>query len=396
LFRNRKVDTNILYLLIGITLTFVSLTAPLQLSGNFITLFWASECVLLYWLFQKSKLAIIKISSVVVWLCMIVSLVMDWINIYGLSNFPLNIVFNKGFVTSCYTAAASYALFLLRQKHFNTGSTNVVFLTPSRNILGAVAIVLLFIGGLLEVNYQFNFYYPTSNLNLLYLELYVFVFVLLLKLISQAKPSLRLSFELQMLVLSVCILMYLSLIGVNFDLQRIALTRHLHQNLFAFAHWMVMLLAAIGIYRLIYLFRSLNVTSDFLTTIFSWIICTIILLFVSVELNLLVRTIFYSPANPIEGLQTVYIKTVLPILWGVCSFAFMWLGMKYKFRSLRIISLTLFSITLIKLFVSDIRNIPVAGKIAAFFCLGVLLLVVSFMYQRLKKILVEDGNKTSL
>jgi uncharacterized membrane protein len=77
----------------------------------------------------------------------------------------------------------------------------------------------------------------------------------------------------------------------------------------------------------------------------------------------------------------------------VCSFAFMWLGMRYKYRTLRIISLSLFSLTLFKLFAFDIRNIPVGGKIAAFFCLGVLLLVVSFMYQRLKKIIIDDEKK---
>jgi uncharacterized membrane protein len=55
--------------------------------------------------------------------------------------------------------------------------------------------------------------------------------------------------------------------------------------------------------------------------------------------------------------------------------------------------LSLFSITLVKLFLFDIKNIPIAGKIAAFFCLGVLLLVVSFMYQRLKKILIDDAQK---
>jgi uncharacterized membrane protein len=84
----------------------------------------------------------------------------------------------------------------------------------------------------------------------------------------------------------------------------------------------------------------------------------------------------------------------LPILWGICSFAFMWLGMRHKYRTLRIISLSLFSLTLFKLFVFDIRNIPAGGKIAAFFCLGVLLLVVSFMYQRLKKIIIDDEKKT--
>jgi uncharacterized membrane protein len=71
----------------------------------------------------------------------------------------------------------------------------------------------------------------------------------------------------------------------------------------------------------------------------------------------------------------------------------MWLGMRHKFRPLRIFSLLLFMVTLLKLFLFDIRDIPIAGKIAAFFCLGVLLLVVSFMYQRLKKIIIDNEAK---
>jgi uncharacterized membrane protein len=71
----------------------------------------------------------------------------------------------------------------------------------------------------------------------------------------------------------------------------------------------------------------------------------------------------------------------------------MWLGMRLKYKTLRIISLTLFSVTLLKLFLFDIVDIPIAGKIAAFFCLGVLLLIISFMYQKVKKILVDDESK---
>jgi uncharacterized membrane protein len=89
--------------------------------------------------------------------------------------------------------------------------------------------------------------------------------------------------------------------------------------------------------------------------------------------------------------QNLYHKAGLSILWSICSFIMMWLGMYYKFRPLRIISLTLFTITLIKLFAYDIRNIPPGGKIAAFILLGVLLLTVSFMYQRLKKIIIDDS-----
>jgi hypothetical protein len=132
------------------------------------------------------------------------------------------------------------------------------------------------------------------------------------------------------------------------------------------------------------------------STLFTWLICGIIVILLSAEGQLLVNAVYYSHNNDLEYLSRVYNKTGLPILWGLCSFVFMWLGMRYKYKPLRIISLLLFSITLLKLFLFDIRNIPIAGKIAAFFCLGVLLLVVSFMYQRLKKIIIEDEEKNTV
>lgn len=127
-----------------------------------------------------------------------------------------------------------------------------------------------------------------------------------------------------------------------------------------------------------------------LLTSFTWVICGVIVLFLSLEVNLASNMLFYSKANAIDEVQRIYIKTGLPVLWGVLSFAMMWLGMHFKNRSLRVISLSLFTITLLKLFVFDIQNIPAAGKIIAFFCLGVLLLIVSFMYQRVKKIIISD------
>ncbi len=137
----------------------------------------------------------------------------------------------------------------------------------------------------------------------------------------------------------------------------------------------------------------LNNISEGFVKLSIWILTATIVLFLSFELNLLGNFLFYSMANSLTHIQTIYIKTVLPILWGVLSFAMMWLGMRNKNSTLRIISLVLFSITLIKLFLFDIRNIPAGGKIAAFFILGVILLVISFMYQKVKKIIVEDENK---
>ncbi len=170
------------------------------------------------------------------------------------------------------------------------------------------------------------------------------------------------------------------------------LTRHQYEGHFI-AHWLVVPLIGWVLYRLIQLVRKSKSVTKENYGILIWVLCAIVVTYLSVEVNFLVNALFYSPNNPLEEIKITYIKTGLPILWGLCSFGFMWLGMHYKFRVLRIISLTLFSITLFKLFIFDIRNIPAGGKIAAFFCLGVLLLVVSFMYQRLKKIIIEDEEK---
>jgi uncharacterized membrane protein len=86
-----------------------------------------------------------------------------------------------------------------------------------------------------------------------------------------------------------------------------------------------------------------------------------------------------------------------PILWGTGSFLFMWYGMRHKLRTVRILSLCLFGVTLLKLFLFDLRGISEGGRVAAFICLGILLLVVSFMYNKLKHLLIdggEPGNKS--
>jgi len=84
-------------------------------------------------------------------------------------------------------------------------------------------------------------------------------------------------------------------------------------------------------------------------------------------------------------------KIGFPILWGTCSFIFMVIGMRKTHKHLRIIALSLFFVTLLKLFAFDVWEMSAGGKIASFLSLGVILLVVSFLYQKLKKLILEDN-----
>jgi hypothetical protein len=397
LFRKQKMDKNVLYLLIGITLTFISVTAPLQLNGNFITLFWASEAVLLFWLFTKSKISIIQFASLLVWLLMGISLFLDWADIYNKYNYTRDnlaipmVIINKGFITGLFVSVASYIMYILNKK----GSLNNenTLLIKNKNAFRIVALVILFLSGLLEINYQFASRIQSLNINIIYVLLYAVSFLLLLGFITKKFSEISISESIMVSLYAIFIFVYILTLPITFSVQQDMLTQKMYGGHFI-AHWFNVVLLGICLYKIISFVKEKKETLQTVHTSLTWILCAIVVLVISVEGNLINNQIFYNNNNSFDEIRRVYVKTGLPIIWGLCSFAFMWLGMKYKFRMLRIISLSLFSLTLFKLFAFDITNIPVAGKIAAFFCLGVLLLVVSFMYQRLKKIIIDDEKKT--
>jgi uncharacterized membrane protein len=98
--------------------------------------------------------------------------------------------------------------------------------------------------------------------------------------------------------------------------------------------------------------------------------------------------------NRIAATRTILFKSGMPVLWGSLAFLFLILGIKKQSRILRIMALSLLGITILKLFLYDIRNASETGRIIAFILLGVLILIISFVYQKLK-VLVIDDKKTS-
>jgi len=388
LFRNKKVDPNVLYLLIGITLMFISLTAPIQLHGSNITLFWSAETVLLYWLYEKSDIKLMKLASLIIWMAMFISLFMDLETIYTNPALQLTIIANKGFITTLFTSICSYVLYLLVKRDT---STEIYGIAISKNLYRVIAFILLFISGLLEINHQFLHYYPGTDLNILYLMLYVPVFVYLFNMLSVKINGDNFKWQISLVLLAGAIAVYLVLTPTFFDLQRTILELNRVSATHFAAHWISAIFIVVLFYQLVRLCQ--NDLDEGMKKPAAWLLSAAIVLFLSLEFCLMSNLLFYSTTNTIDVIQRVYIKTGLPVLWGISSFALMWLGMRNKQRILRIISLSLFLLTLIKLFLFDINNIPVAGKIAAFFCLGILLLIISFMYQKVKKIIVDDEVK---
>jgi uncharacterized membrane protein len=248
---------------------------------------------------------------------------------------------------------------------------------------------LLYIGGALEVGYQFSYRYPQADIGSLYLLLYTLIFILLFTAVNGRLIAVDFR-ALNMVLSGLGLMVYLLTLPEAAGLLKDMLEQQQYQIHFV-AHWIGAVVVLSILYRLAAIYRGGKWMVD--SAIFSWAVAIVAVIILSAEGQLLVNLLFYSRRHPLDELQQVYDKTGLPILWGLCSFVCMWLGMRHKFRPLRIFSLVLFMVTLLKLFLFDIRDISIAGKIAAFFCLGVLLLVVSFMYQRLKKIIIDNEAK---
>jgi len=75
-------------------------------------------------------------------------------------------------------------------------------------------------------------------------------------------------------------------------------------------------------------------------------------------------------------------KLGLSILWGVYSLLIVAFGIWKNKKHLRIGAIGLFSITLIKLFFYDVSHLDTVSKTILFISLGILLLIISFLYNK--------------
>ena len=89
-------------------------------------------------------------------------------------------------------------------------------------------------------------------------------------------------------------------------------------------------------------------------------------------------------------------KLGLSILWGVYSLFLISLGIWKKKKHLRVGAIALFGVTLCKLFFYDISHLDTISKTIVFVSLGVLLLIISFLYNKYKLLIAEWENDLTI
>lgn len=390
LYKNVNADRNLVFMLIGLVLTFISLAAPIQLEGNYITLFWAAETVILLWLWQKSGIKLMAIGSVLVMALMLISLAMDWKNIYLFPDYTnhLNVLLNKGYLTG----VVSIASLILTLRLLGRERADSLFQRNGYKLAVVICLLaVLYIANLLELRYQVIYYMDSIAAQSIVVGTYNMFFIALMLLGAGKLPlPLRVSRALPALGFfsTASYLFYYHSFVV--DSRNEYLSGSSGITGFLFHYFLVALLIVTVAVSL----AQLNKNKDFVHAVRGahwWIFIFLFVFVASAELDHTVLLTAYTNDESAYHLIGQNHKIGYPILWGISSFLLIAIGLNKQIKMLRIISLVLLLITLLKLFIFDLRNISEGGKIAAFISLGVLLLVVSFMYQRLKKLLLDDG-----
>ena len=80
-------------------------------------------------------------------------------------------------------------------------------------------------------------------------------------------------------------------------------------------------------------------------------------------------------------------KLGLSILWGAYSVMMIILGIWKHKKYLRIMAIVIFGLTLLKLFFYDVSHLDTIPKTILFVSLGILLLIISFLYNKYKHII---------
>ena len=388
LLNHKSVSEILRFFLLGFGIGFISLIAPVQFHGNYITLFWAIEFVLLYWLSEKSGLSLLKIFSFSVLFFLLISMILDWSFYYGFYHETLTVVFNKAFLTGIFVTICIYInIFLLRYfKNENilngfTSASYQAILTVIMTVVLFIVLLLELMNGLNKADIEYSFF---NIVVFSYVSAYLLaVFYIFLKRL----PGIMIAIFCAAIIFSHAIYLLTSHPD-NIQLRDDYLSMHTGIGGFIY-HYMNVAIVIIGLMFIKKIIKNKSLAYHQLYRINHWYFCFIILFIASSELDHICVLTLYPGMSISEILKHSHMIGY-PVIWGVTSLIIMINGLRQKDKMLRIISLSIFGIILLKLFLFDIRYITAGGKVAAFIVLGVILLMVSFLYQKLKKIVFGD------
>lgn len=413
-------DRNLFYFISGLVLLFVTIAFPVQLDGNWVTMAWAVEAAILFWIGRSRGNLVYELFSYPMMAIAFFSILHDWAMrsySFGVWNEDTVIaVFNnKWFYTSFMTIAA-YAVIALvnRSKKYPLAEGLTEHTRQTVHVLSwSLFIILAYFTFRFEIGTYWDQLYKASatvkhidgslldydrtlhdsDLKLfrsVWLMNFTMIFFSVISLLNRQLVKETVLGYISFLgnLLSVFVFIFLGLYQIS-ELRESYLEMnpnslfvhdegHLYLRYFSVPFALLALAVEFLHLRRDFFPKALRITYDFLMHY------TILHILSSELLHWM----------DVYGQDNKSYKLGLSLLWGLYAMIMIVIGILRKKQYLRLGALILFFVTLLKMAFYDLWHLPLLSKTIVFVCLGIIILVVSFLYLRFNnKIFGDDDEK---
>ncbi len=394
-------DKKLFYVLFGLFITFVTITIPVQFEGDTIPILWLVETIVLFYVARRFSVFQYEFLSYVSLFLAELALVFNWLEHYYSSLIHFNFLWNKHFLTAALMVAGLVVLNILNKKNKINPQENKIPLAFGNAILPVLLIGTLYFSFYNEIYHHFEQSYSYINsgqdgkydqaiwsFGNLWLINYTFLFLSVLGLLNFKLWQNELS-NFIVIVLGGLIISYFLVQGI-IDLNALrndylTVTEASHNGFI----WIRYVCYASSGILLTAIYWSIRQSKEFqiITKYFPLVVYFIILVYLSNELTTIMQL------GMGIGMESLAHKVGYSILWGVYSLILIGIGFWKKSSLLRIAAMVLFAATLLKVFLIDLENISTISRMVLFIALGVLMLVISYLYQRYRDVLLGEDQK---
>ena len=347
-------------LMLGLAVTFASMGIPILFSAANVLMVWAAESVLLLWLFTKEKNRIYELASAVLLLLTLGALAYYRTTDTFIHDTGDSLFFNGAFFVTTFVSIAYYVVAVIMQfnKELFSDTKRLIAYTPCNAIAYALGFSILFLA--FRDNFHFHLEQPISEYaSLLTANIMLLGGALILRKrfeISENKLAYEISLYLAGILFAMTVWNYTAPEGL------------LLRWLMALVTIAYMAYCMRGQLLVTSNQRNLHIEYSIISTLM-WLTLTRLLLITFNEVNF---------------------STAFSLSLGIAAFILMCIGMRYHSKEIRIVSLAEFGIVIGKLILNDVWAMPALGKIIVFISLGAILLILSFLYQKLKDALFNE------
>lgn len=411
--RQQLADKNLFYLVVGLVLLFLTIAIPVQLDGNWVTLIWAGEAALLFWIGRTKGVPFYEKMAYPLMALACLSLLEDWTNYHAYyvdaPETRVTAIFNIHFLTSLlFVAAFGFINWLNQRPQFSAPTFKRQFFSSLLPVaLPAILIATVYITFYLEIQTYFEQLYKDSVLQLtsetgqntttyfnddllkfssIWLLNYTMLFCLLFSLVNAKWLRNAQLTSINLLLNGLIILTFLTQgLYTLWELQQSYLTQELSEyysrtNFHIIIRY-ISLALFVGLLTVTYKYLRKMVGNKDYTVIFDFILHTAILVIASSELIYWMDLAQSTQSN----------KLGITILWGIYALLLIILGIWKRKKHLRIAAIALFAVTLAKLFFYDLIHLNTISKTIVLVSLGILLLLISFLYNKYKHLITDES-----